>query len=74
MGYRVGIATESERLEQEWRRLHLNLKDWGILGTYNSKSTAQARENQEAGERGCDSGEGGDGPEFDTRRAYCFKY
>ena len=74
MSCRVEIATESERREQEWRRLRLNLKDWRILGTYDSKSAAQTRGNQEAGERGCDSGEGGDGPEFDTRRAYCFKY
>lgn len=74
MGCRAGIATESERWEQEWRRLHLNLKDWGSLGAYDSKSAAQARENQEAGKRGCDSGEGVDGPEFDMRRAYCFKY
>ena len=47
MSCRVEIATESERREQEWRRLRLNLKDWRILGTYDSKSAAQTRGNQE---------------------------
>ena len=74
MSCRVGITTDPERREREWRRIHSSLWDWQILGDYWTKSAAQAREDLQAARRGCVHGPGGAGDEYDHWFVYLFRY
>lgn len=74
MGCRVGITTDPDRRKREWQQEYPNLWDWKLLAEYATKSAAQARENEEAARRSCDSGYGGPGDEYDTWHVYYFRF
>ena len=74
MPCRIGITQDLARRKSEWKAEHPGLYDWEHESTYSSKSAAQAEENRLANERGCQSGQGGSGPEGGTWHVYSFKY
>lgn len=74
MACRVGITTHPERRKKEWQLEYPNLRNWVVLGTYDTKSAAQTRENTEANRPGCAAAPGGSGPELATWHVYRFEH
>lgn len=59
MACRVGITTDPERREQEWRNKYPRLRNWGVAGPYRTREKAQQAENRLADRHGCRSHQGG---------------
>lgn len=74
MACRVGITTDPNRRKREWETQYPTLRNWMIMGQYNTKSEAQKRENEVALLYGCVSAPGGAGNEYDTWYVYKFDY
>lgn len=74
MACRIGITMNPARRKKEWQLEYPNLRNWAVLGTYDSKSAAQARENAEANRAGCAAAPGGNGPKFATWHVYRFEH
>lgn len=74
MACRVGITTDPDRRKKEWEQEYPYLRDWTIIAKFQTKSAAQARENQEAKRLGCNSSPGGGGPEEATWFVYYFRH
>ena len=74
MSCRIGMTTDVENRKKYWKSRHSNLRDWQILGTYQTKTEAQNAESRLAKSYGCVSHPGGDGSEYDTWYVYKFSY
>lgn len=74
MACRVGITMNPDLRKREWQRLYPNLRNWAVLGTYDSKPEAQAREDAEANRLGCAAAPGGNGPKSAIWHVYRFEY
>ena len=74
MACRVGITTDPETRRQAWARAYPSLRNWQTLGTYRTKSAAQAAETQTAQRYGCAAAPGGAGPEYATWYVYYFEH
>ena len=74
MACRVGMTTDPEKRKQDWESKHSNLRNWEILGFYESKTDAQKAEKMFAEEYGCVSSHGGRGPEHANWAVYRFQY
>ena len=74
MACRIGITTNLSDRKRYWQSEHPNLRNWKNLKTFQSKSAAQNFETRMAGETGCTSAPGGDGPERGTWYVYRFEY
>lgn len=74
MPCQVGMTTRPNERKEEWKRERPTLRNWEILHRVRTRSEAQRLETQEANTRGCNSGEGGDGPENGDWRVYYFQY
>ena len=74
MACKVGMTTDLAARKSYWMGQHPTLHNWIILGTYSSKSAAQAAEIREAARFGCQAYQGGDGPEYATWYVYGFNY
>ena len=70
----AGITTDPDRRRKEHERVRPSLRQWEVLGSYNSKSAAQAAENRLRERHGCDGNPGGAGAENDNWRLYHFYY
>lgn len=68
------MTTDLAERERYWRRQYPYLTNWTRESTHNTKSSAQAEETRLALQRGCASGHGGDGREYDTWHVYSFSY
>ena len=62
------------RRQREWKRVLPTLRDWKILGCYDSKSEAQAQETLLARQHGCEASPGGDGREVAKWYVYYFEF
>ena len=74
MPCRVGMTTNPERREREWRAEYPSLWGWTVEGGNYTKNQAQDRENQLAVQYGCQAHPGGDGSESDNWYVYWFYY
>ena len=74
MACRIGITTNPEKREQEWRQQHPYLYHWRILGQYNSKRYAQEVETIYAKQYDCIASPGGSGQEMATWYVYMFEF
>ena len=74
MACRIGITQDLDRRKSEWKAKYPGLRDWKRESTHGSKTAAQAEEDRLANERGCQSGQGGSGPEAGTWHVYSFRY
>ena len=74
MSCRVGMTTDVEERKRYWQSQEPNLKNWKILGTYNTKRAAQKAEKQFAQRYGCDAHPGGGGGQYATWYVYKFNY
>ncbi len=74
MAHRAGITTAPERRRREWENELGRIRQWEILGTYSTKTAAQNSETNTANSHGCESGQGGAGPEVATWHVYHFYY
>ena len=74
MACRVGITTDMEARRRYWESQHPTLQDWQVISLHSTKTAAQGAENRAATRHGCESGEGGDGPEVATWYVYFFTY
>ena len=59
MPCRVGITTRPEKRKSEWEREVIGLRNWEIIGSYPTKSQAQAHEDRYANQHGCIAAHGG---------------
>ena len=74
MACRVGITTDPQRREQEWRNRHPYMRNWRILNQCPTKSEAQQLEDGYIRRYGCQGSPGGGGIEFGTWHVYYFEY
>lgn len=74
MGCRVGITTNPEDRKQDWERKYPNLKGWEILASYSYRPLAEAREEDEAGRRGCDTHQGGREPDREGAQWFVYHF
>jgi len=74
MACRIGITTDPDRREKEWKREHPSLRNWKILGRSKNKSVAQKAETLLARKFGCDAAPGGPNDEDDIWYVYKFDY
>ena len=74
MPCRVGMTQYPYTRRDQWKEKHPTLRNWKILGEYNSKKEAQKKETQFALIYGCHYGEGGRGPEKAKWYVYKFDY
>ena len=74
MACRVGITTNVEDRRRFWEGAHPTLNTWETLGSYNTKTAAQAAETRTANDHGCVSQAGGGGPEYAIWTVYHFYY
>ena len=74
MACRVGITQNPQERRLYWSTQHPSLRNWQLLGQYNTKSAAQRAEEHEARVRGCVAHPGGAGPEYSTWHVYYFEY
>lgn len=73
MSCRIGMTDVEER-KQYWKSKHPDLRDWEILGEYETKSEAQKAETEFAERDRCISYPGGDGKEGATWYVYKFRF
>ena len=59
MACRVGITTDLADRERYWRSQYPTLRNWTHISTHATQAAAQAREDEEAKRRGCESSAGG---------------
>ena len=75
---RFGITMDLERRKKEWTRDYLEqgkvIKNWIVLSSHQSKSSAQEEETREAKKQNCIAHPGGRGSEKATRYVYKFEY
>ena len=75
---RIGITTDLETRKQFWKREYLKkgkvIKNWTVLNTHQSKSSAQEEETREAKKQNCVAYPGGRGSEKATWYVYKFEY
>ena len=64
MACRVGITTVPEERKRYWQSRYRSLRNWRIVGQYNSKTEAQREETRLAALWGCEASPGGAGPEY----------
>lgn len=75
MPCRVGITADLEERRGYWaNQFPKTFRNWRIVGTYYSKSRAQARETELARAWDCESHPGGDGPESAIWHVYYFEH
>lgn len=74
MNCRVGMTTDVEERKRYWKNQKPNLRDWKILGTYNTKREAQEAEKRFAQKYGCDCHPGGRGNAHAKWYVYKFNY
>ena len=64
---RIGITMDLERRKKEWEREYLKkekvIKNWTVLSTHQSKSSAQEVETRETKQQNCEAHPGGRGSE-----------
>ncbi len=68
------MTTDPEGRKEYWEKQYPNLKNWTILGYFESKVVAQAAENVLAQQHGCISAAGGGGDENEIWYVYKFEY
>lgn len=59
MPCRVGITTNLKKRKSYWESKVVGLKNWRVLGTYNSRKNAQDHEDSYAQSFGCEAHHGG---------------
>jgi len=74
MACRIGITTDPDRREREWKREYPNLRNWKNLEWHKTKSAAQQAETRLARRLGCEAAPGGPGDEHDNWCIYKFDY
>ena len=74
MACQVGITTDPDRRKREWQSERPSLRNWRIVSTHRTKSAAQKKESEVAGNSGCNAHAGGSGPENATWHVYRFTY
>ncbi len=74
MACRVGITTDPKRRKQEWEEEYPSLRDWEILESSLSYSSAQKKENEYAQKYGCASSPGGPNDGSYNWSVYKFSY
>ena len=74
MACRIGITTDQQERRQYWRSRHPSLRNWRILETLFSKTSAQQAETRLSQQHGCVASPGGAGPEYATWYVYYFEY
>ena len=73
----VGITTDLQRRKKEHEREYQNIRNWQTIGGGYTREQAQALEDKEASEHGCNSSGGGREPVEDTSidwYVYHFEY
>ena len=71
---RIGMTTDPDRRKKEWERKENCVRNWKILGKYQSKKLAQEIEIKEAKKQNCDYHSGGRGKEKDNWFIYRFEF
>ena len=75
---RIGITMDLERRKKEWEREYLKrgkvIKNWIVLSTHQSKSSAQEVETREAKQQNCEAHPGGRGSEKAIWHVYKIEY
>ena len=75
---RIGITMDLERRKKEWEREYLKrgkvIKNWTVLSTHQSKSSAQEVETREAKQQNCEAHPGGRGSEKAIWHVYKIEY
>ncbi len=74
MACRIGITTDPERREGEWRAEYPGLYGWEVFDWYDTKTAAQAAETYLARLHGCQASPGGGGEEYAQWAVYRFYY
>jgi hypothetical protein len=74
MPCRIGITTNPGRRKREWQEEHPNLRDWEILGRYDTRRQAQAVENRLTTENGWYSAPGGREPNNANTKWAVYKF
>ena len=74
MPCRIGISMDPDRRLREWERAHPTLRNWRILGCFDSKSAAQAQESLLAHKYNCTAFPGGVGQEVAKWYVYYFEF
>ena len=74
MACRVGITTDPEERKRYWQSRYRSLRNWRIVGQYNSKTKAQQEETRLARLWGCEASPGGAGPEYAVWYVYVFEH
>ena len=74
MACRVGITTDPEERKRYWQSRYRSLRNWRIVGQYNSKTKAQQEETRLAKIWGCEASPGGVGPEYAVWYVYAFEH
>lgn len=65
MACRIGITTDPDRRELDWKREYPNLRNWKNLEWHKTKSAAQQAETRLARQHGCVSAPGGNDADGD---------
>ena len=71
---RIGITTDLRDRLNYWRSKHPTLRNWKVLGRYNTKTEAQRAENILARRNFCVASPGGSGLERAAWYVYYFQY
>ncbi len=75
---RIGMTMNLERRKKEWERRYLKegkvIKNWVVLSTHKSKSSAQEVETTEAKKQNCEAHPGGRGSENAIWHVYKIEY
>lgn len=74
MACRIGITTNPGERRQYWEGRHPNLRNWQILGRYNTRRDAQRAESRLALRYNCHAHQGGAGDEYAEWCVYKFDY
>lgn len=74
MPCRIGMTTNPDARKKDWKARHPTLRNWKILGEYDSKTKAQKAETEFAEQYGCKAYSGGSGPQKGDWVVYKFNY
>ena len=74
MACRVGMTTDLDERRAHWASQHPTMRNWQILHKVYTKREALDWEKKHAELRGCESGQGGGGPDNGVWYVYYFEY